>query len=64
MSLTSVGIIGAWFIFVNQGFDLVLPQTWKQLLIEPGVPLFLVEEPGEVLFRHGGFVGATVHKEA
>lgn len=55
---TSVRIIGAGFIFVDQGLDLVLPQTWEQLLVEPGVPLLLVEELGEVLLCHGGFVGA------
>lgn len=35
-----------------------MAQAREQLLIEPRVPLFLVEELGEVLLRHGGFGGA------
>lgn len=60
---TSVRVIGGWFILVNQSFDLVLPQTWKQLLIEPRVPLFLIEELGEIFLCHGGFGGAGGHRE-
>lgn len=64
MNLTSVCIGGAGFVFVDQSLDLVLPQTWKQLVVEPRVPLFLVEELGEVLLCHGGFVGAGGHSGA
>lgn len=63
MNLTSVRIRGGRFIFVNQSLDLILPQTWKQLLIEPRVPLFLIEELGEILLRHGGFGGAGEHSK-
>lgn len=60
-SLTSVGVGGARLVFVDQGLDLVLPQTGEQLLVQPGVPLFLVEEFSEVLLGHGGFGGAGGH---
>lgn len=63
MPLTSVGIRGAGLIFVNQSLDLVLPQTWKQLLVKPRVPLFLVEELGEIVLGHGWFVGAGGNSE-
>lgn len=57
-SPTSVGVGGAGLVFVHQGLDLVLPQTWEQLLVESRVPLFLVEEFSEVLLRHGRLGGA------
>lgn len=64
VNLTSVCVGGARFIFVDQSLDLVLPQSWEQLLVEPRVPLLLVEELGEILLCHGGFVGAGGHSEA
>lgn len=36
-----------------------MPQTWKQLLVEPGVSLLLVEELGEIFLRHRGLGGAA-----
>lgn len=63
MNLTSVRISRHRFIFVHQSLDLILPQTWKQLLVEPRVPLFLIEELCEILLSHGGFGGAGEDSE-
>lgn len=57
-SLTPVRVGRHGLVFVDQGLDLVLPQAREQLLVQPGVPLLLVEELGEVLLGHGGLVGA------
>lgn len=59
--LTSVRVGGAGLVFVDQGLDLVLPQAREELLVEPGVPLLLVEEFSEVFLRHGRFVGTGGH---
>lgn len=56
--LTPVWVGSQGLVFVDQSLDLVLPQAREQLLVQPGVPLLLVEELGEVLLGHGRLVGA------
>lgn len=63
-SLTSVRVSCLGFIFVNQGLDLILTQTWEKFLVQPGISLFLVQELGEDLLRHGGFRGAVEENRA
>ena len=52
-------LVGAGLVLFDQSFDLVGPEAGEQLLIEPGVPLLLVEELGEDVLRHEGLGGAA-----
>lgn len=62
--LTPVRVGGQGLVFVDQSLDLVLPQAREELLVQPGVPLLLIEELGEVLLGHGRLVGAGERRES
>ena len=52
-------LVGAWLVLFDQSLDLVGPEAGEQLLVEPRVPLLLVEELGEDVLRHEGLGSAA-----
>ena len=53
-SLTPVDVGRGGLIVLDDGFDLVQPQGWVELLIETRVALLLIQELGQDLLCHDG----------
>lgn len=65
--LTPLDVDATGLVLVDKTLHLVWPGRWEQQGVEPGVPLLLVDEFGQVLFGHIGFclgVAAGQRKES